>query len=113
VKFIIPILEDQSKSSKERSGIFLVEGFKDCREDLEGIIKELPLPIKTKEVKDDSKLLQDLTNQLFDVLYVSFTLLDRLEDVQRGMIKTGERNLIKDIYDVNWRIKKIVEVEVG
>ena len=49
-----------------------------------------------------------LTNQLFEVLYLSFALLDRLEDVQRGMIKAGERNLIKDKYDINWRIKKIV-----
>lgn len=112
MKFIIPILEDGSTSCKSRSGICLGEELKECRKDLEEVVKELPLPIKTTEEKDDSKLLQDLTNQLFEVLHLSFTLLDRLEDVQRGMVKKGERNLIKDKYDVNWKIKKIVEVEI-
>lgn len=112
MKFIIPILEDETVNCKERSGVCLAEGFSECGRDLEEIIKELPLPIKTTEEKDELQLLQNLTNQLFDLLYLSFTLLDRLEDVQRGMVKTGERNLIKNMYDVNWRIKKIVKVEI-
>lgn len=112
MKFIIPILEEGSVSCKKESIGSLRKEFRKCRKDLEEVVKDLSLPIKTTEDKEELQLLQDLTNQLFDLLYLSFTLLDRLEDVQRGIVKTGERNLIKNIYDVNWRIKKIVEIEI-
>lgn len=112
MKFIIPILEDKDLKSDRKKGLCLGSEFKECRENLEDVVRELPLPISVTEANADHQLLQGLTNQLFDVLYLSFTLLDRLEDFNRGTIKNGEKDLIKNIQYDNWRLKKIIEVEI-